>query len=79
MPLFWFSDCALVPVVSVALISFTGLDLLFLVLVATFFGVLTVKGAVINLYAEASKPSFCGAASGVLVTSVCSEKASSLI
>ena len=38
-----------------------------------FFGVFTMKGAVINLYAEASKP-LCGAGSGVLVTSVCSEK-----
>ena len=42
-----------------------------------FFSVLIEKGAVISLYAEASKPSLCGAALGVLVTSVCSEKASS--
>ena len=55
-----------IPVDSVILTSLAGLDFLFLVLVVTFFGVLTVKGAVISLYTEASKPSLCGAASGVL-------------
>ena len=54
-----------------------GLDFLFLFLVVTFFGVLIENGAVISLYAEASNPSFCGTASGMLVTSVCYERASS--
>ena len=40
-------------------------------------GVLTINGAVINLYTEASKPSLLGAASGVMATSDCSTKASS--
>ena len=52
-------------------------DFLFLFLVVTFFGVLIKNGAVIILYAEASKPSFCEAVSGVLVTSGCSERACS--
>ena len=39
--------------------------------------VLTRNGAVINLYAEASKPSFLGAASGVIATSDSSTKANS--
>ena len=54
-----------------------GLDFFHLLRVVTLLGVLTENGAVINLYAEASKPSFLGAASGVLVTSNCSTKASS--
>ena len=59
--------------------SLVGLDFLRLLRIVTLLGVLTRKGAVINLYAEASKPSFLGAASGVLVTSYCSTKASSFI
>ena len=54
-----------------------GLDFFHLLRVVTLSGVLTENGAVINLYAEASKPSFLGTASGVLVTSNCSPKASS--
>ena len=54
-----------------------GLDFLHLLWVVTLLGVLTENGAVIDLYAEASKPSFCGAASGVFLTSNCSTKASS--
>ena len=54
-----------------------GLDFFHLLQVVTLLGVLTNNGAVINLYTEASKPSFLGAASGVLVTSDCSTKASS--
>ena len=54
-----------------------GLDFLCLLRVVTLLGVLTKNWAVINLYAEASKPSFCGAASGVFLTSDCSTKASS--
>ena len=57
--------------------SLLGLDFLHLLRVVTLLGVLTEKGAVINLYAEASKPFFFGAASGVLLTSDCSTKASS--
>ena len=57
--------------------SLLGLDFFHLLRVVTLLGVLTRKGAVINLYAEVSKPSFLGAASGVLVTSDCSTKASS--
>ena len=57
--------------------SLLGLDFFHLLQVVTLLGVLTENGAVINLYAEASKPSFLGAASGVLVTSDCSTKASS--
>ena len=57
--------------------SLVGLDFLRLLHIVTLLGVLTRKGAVINLYAETSKPSFLGAASGVLVTSDCSTKASS--
>ena len=57
--------------------SLLGLDFLHLLRVITLLGVLTENGAVINLYAEVSKPSFLGAASGVLVTSICSTKASS--
>ena len=52
-----------------------GLDFFRLLLAVTLLGVLTKNGAVINLYAEASKPSFLGAASGVLATSDCSTKA----
>ena len=59
------SVSALVPVISAGLTSFTGLDFPYLALVVTFLGVLIVNGAVINLYAEASRPSFCGTASGV--------------
>ena len=55
----------------------TSLLFFHLLRVVTLLGVLTRKGAVINLYAEASKPSFLGAASGVLVTSNYSTKASS--
>ena len=54
-----------------------GLDFLRLLRVVTLLGVLTENGAVINLYAEVSKPSFLGAASGVFLTSDCSTKASS--
>ena len=57
--------------------SLLRLDFFHLLQVITLLGVLTKNGAVINLYAEASKPSFLGAASGVLVTSDCSTKASS--
>ena len=57
--------------------SLLGLDYFCLLQVVTLLGVLTENGAVINLYAKASKPSFLGAASGVLVTSDCSIKASS--
>ena len=57
--------------------SLLGLDFLHLLRVITLLGVLTENGAVINLYAEASKPSFFGAASGVFLTSNCSTKASS--
>ena len=57
--------------------SLLGLDFLHLLRVITLLGVLTENGAVINLYAEVSKPSFFGAASGVLLTSNCSTKASS--
>ena len=57
--------------------SLLGLDFLHLLHIVTLVGVLTKNGAVINLYAEASKPSFFGAASGVLLTSECSTKASS--
>ena len=57
--------------------SLLGLDFLCLLRVITLLGVLTENKAVINLYAEASKPSFFGAASGVLLTSDCSTKASS--
>ena len=57
--------------------SLLGLDFLRLLQVVTLLGVLTKNGAVINVYAEASKPSFLGAASGVLLTSDCSTKASS--
>ena len=49
--------------------SLLGLDFLHLLRIVTLLGVLTKNGAVINLYAEASKPSFLGAASGVLITS----------
>ena len=49
--------------------SLLGLNFLHLLHVVTLLGVLTKNGAVINLYAEASKPSFLGAASGVLLTS----------
>ena len=59
------SVSSLVPVISVGLTSFTGLDFLFLVLVVMFLGVLIVNGAGNNLYTEASRLSFCGAASGV--------------
>ena len=45
--------------------------------IAALLGVLTKNGAVINLYAEMSRPSFFGAASGVFLTSDCSTKASS--
>ena len=54
-----------------------GLDFLHLLRVVTLLGVLTENGAVINLYAEVSKRSFCDAASGVYLTSHCSTKASS--
>ena len=54
-----------------------GLEFFHLLRVITLLGVLTRNGAVINLYAEASKPSFLGAASGVIATSYCSTKASS--
>ena len=57
--------------------SLLGLDFLHLLRVITLLGVLTENGAVRNLYAEASKPSFFGAASGVFLTSDCSTKASS--
>ena len=57
--------------------SLLGLDFLHLLRVITLLGVLTKNGAVINLYAEASKPSFFGAASGVFLTSNCSTKANS--
>ena len=57
--------------------SLLGLDFLHLLRVVTLLDVLTKNGAVINLYAEASKPSFFGAALGVLLTSNCSTKASS--
>ena len=57
--------------------SLSGLDFLHLLQVVTLLGVLTDNGAVINLYAEVSKPSFFGAASGVFLTSDCSTKASS--
>ena len=57
--------------------SLLGLDFPRLLRVVTLLGVHTKNGAVINLYAEVSKPSFFGAASGVLVTSECSTKASS--
>ena len=57
--------------------SVLGLDFLRLLRVITLLGVLTKNGAVINLYAKVSKSSFLGAASGVLVTSDCSTKASS--
>ena len=57
--------------------SLLGLDFLHPLQVITLLGVLTKNGAVINLYAEVSKPSFFGAASGVLFTSNCSTKASS--
>ena len=40
-----------------------GLDFFCLLRVITLLGILTENGAVINLYAEASKPSFLGAAS----------------
>ena len=53
-----------------------GLNFFHLLRVITLLGVLTENGAVIYLYTEASKPSFLGAASGVLVTSDCSTKAS---
>ena len=46
-------------------------------LVVTFFCVLNENGAVIILYAEANEPSFCMVASGVVVTSGCSEKTNS--
>ena len=54
-----------------------SIHFLHLLHVITLLGVLTKNGAVISLYAEVSKPSFLGAASGVLVTSDCSTKASS--
>ena len=54
-----------------------GPNFFHLLQVVTLLGVLTRNGAVINLYAEASKPSFLGAASGVIATSDCSTKASS--
>ena len=54
--------------------SLLGLDFLHLLRVITLLVVLTKNGAVINLYAEVSKPSFFGAASGVLLTSDCSTK-----
>ena len=54
-----------------------GLNFFHLLQVIMLLGVLTRNGAVINLYAEASKPSFLGAASGVIATSDCSTKASS--
>ena len=57
--------------------SLLGLDFLRLLRVVTLLGVLTENGAVINLYTEVSKPSFFGAASGVLLTSDYSPKASS--
>ena len=57
--------------------SLLGLDFLRLLCIVTLLGVLTENWAVINLYAEVSKPSFLGAASGVLVTSDHSTKASS--
>ena len=57
--------------------SLFGLDFLHLLQVITLLGVLTKNGALINLYAEVSKPSFFGATSGVLLTSNCSTKASS--
>ena len=57
--------------------SLLGLDFLHLLRVITLLGVLTENGDVINLYTEASKPSFFGAALGVLLTSDCSTKASS--
>ena len=56
--------------------SLLGLNFFCLLRVITLLGVLTKNGAVINLYAEASKPSFLGAASGVMATSECSTKAS---
>ena len=43
-----------------------------------FLRVLMENGAVTSLYAEAHKPSFCGTASGVVVTSGCPAKAISL-
>ena len=54
-----------------------GLDFFHLLRIVILLGVLTKNGAVINLYTEASKPSFLGAASDVLVTSDYSTKASS--
>ena len=57
--------------------SLLGLDFFCLLRVVTLLSVLTKNGAVINLYAEGSELSFLGAASGVLVTSDCSTKASS--
>ena len=54
-----------------------GLDFFCLLRVVTLLGILTENGAAINLNTEASKPSFLGPASGVLVTSDCSTKASS--
>ena len=57
--------------------SLLGLDFLCLLCVVTSLGVLTENGAVVNLYVEVSKPSFFGAASGVLLASECSSKASS--
>ena len=47
--------------------SLLGLDFLHLLQVITLLGVLTKNGAVINLYAEVSKPSFFGATSGVFL------------
>ena len=54
--------------------SLLGLDIFLLLCVVILLGVLTRNGAVIDLYAEANKPSFFGAASGVLVTFFCSTK-----
>ena len=56
--------------------SLLGLNFFHLLRVVTLLGVLTINGAVINLYTEASKPSLLGAASGVMATSDCSTKAS---
>ena len=56
-----------------------GLDFPCLFQVVTLLGFLTENWAVINLYAEVSKPSFFGAASGVLLTSDCSTKQAHLV
>ena len=54
--------------------QFVGARLLSLVVGHNITGCSYRNGAVINLYAEASNPSYLGAASGVLVTSDCSTK-----